>query len=454
MSSLRLFLLGPPRLERDGLPLDFDTRKNVALIAYLVITGMSHTREAITTLLWPELEPSRSRANLRHDLSVLRKTLGGEWLVVDRETVGTDPGAELWLDVDQFQSLLRAWQGHGHPEAEVCPECLTALAEAADLYRGDFLAGFTLRDSVTFDDWQFFQTEGLRQELASGVERLVRGYGVRGEYKPAIPYARRWVALDPLHEPAQRELMRLYAQAGQRAAALRQYGECQRILEKELGVPPEEETTRVYQAIKEKRDPTSIAAPSPPSAVERKHNLPVQLTPFVGREAMLAEIKGRLEDPDCRLLTLVGPGGSGKTRLALEAAADRMSAAQLDSFEDGVFFVSLAPLRSVDGLIPTVTTALGVALHGGGDPRQQLLGYLSRKHLLLILDNFEHLLPSSPPSGGDRGGEQMGGQTRGRHPAGCPRCEDPDHLAGQAEGAGRGPVPGGRDGYSSDSHSR
>ena len=93
-------------------------------------------------------------------------------------------------------------------------------------------------------------TEGLRQELALALERLVHGYSAQGAYERAIPYGRRWVALDPLHEPAQRQLMQLYALAGQRAAALRQYTECARILEAELGLPPAEETTSLYEQIR------------------------------------------------------------------------------------------------------------------------------------------------------------------------------------------------------------
>lgn len=96
MSSLKLFLLGPPRLERDGVPLDLHTRrKNVALVAYLAVTAQCHTRDTLVTLLWPELEPSRARAGLRRNLSLLNKILRGEWLVVDRELVGTDPDAAL-----------------------------------------------------------------------------------------------------------------------------------------------------------------------------------------------------------------------------------------------------------------------------------------------------------------------------------------------------------------------
>jgi DNA-binding SARP family transcriptional activator len=209
----------------------------------------------LATRLWPECDQSRARANLRRNLSTLRKMLGGEWLVVERKTVRLDPHANVWVDVDRFHTLLRAWEEHGHPRAEVCPACLTAQAKAVELYQGDFMAGFSLRDSASFDEWQFFQTEGLRRELASALERLVRGQATQGAYDAAIPYARRWLALDPLHEPDHRYLMQLYAWSGQRTAALRQYAECERVLREELGAPSEEETTRLCEAMKERRGP-------------------------------------------------------------------------------------------------------------------------------------------------------------------------------------------------------
>jgi predicted ATPase/DNA-binding SARP family transcriptional activator len=393
VSSLELFLLGSPRLERDGRPVELQYRKNVALLAYLAVAGQGpgserYTRESLITLLWPELEPSRGRANLRRNLSVLRKALGAEWLLTDRETVGLNPTAELWVDVQRFRSRLRDWREHSHPEDDVCPDCLITLAEAVELYRGDFMAGFTLPGSPAFDEWQFFQTEGLRQGLAAALEHLVRGYGAQGELETAIPYARRWLALDPLHEPAHRSLMQLYDQAGQRAAALRQYEECARILQEELGLAPAQETTSLYEQIR-----TSALGREEPAAPQPPHNLPTQPTPFVGRETVLAQIGERLGDPDCRLLTLVGPGGSGKTRLALEAAG-----AQLENFQHGVFFVSLAPLRSAEAIAPTVAEAVGFCCYGDArdatplEPRQQLLEVLRRKRMLLVMDNFEHLL--------------------------------------------------------------
>jgi serine/threonine protein kinase/predicted ATPase len=286
MSRLALFLLGPPRIECNGEPIEVRRRKAMALIVYLAVTGRSHSRDALATLFWPEHDQSRARAGLRRALAALKKALrqvhpersrraqdaapGEGWLDVDQEAVGLNRDAELWLDVDEFQDRLAECETHGHPQDQVCPACLPLLAEAAALYRDHFLAGFTLRDSPGFDEWQFFQAEGLRDELASALERLARGHSDRGEFERAIAYARRWLALDPLHEPAHRCLMRLYAWSGQRAAALRQYGECERVLQEELGVVPEEETAQVYQAIKEHRERTVADSQPERYRLERK----------------------------------------------------------------------------------------------------------------------------------------------------------------------------------------
>jgi DNA-binding SARP family transcriptional activator len=254
MARLALHFLGPPRIELDGEAVHFGRRKVVALLAYLAVTSGSHSRDALATMLWPEQDQSRARAYLRVALSELNRALGEGFLVADRETATLDPDADLSLDVDRFRELVSTCKTHGHPPTEVCPDCLSALAQAVELYCDDFLSGFTLRDSPDFDEWQFFQTEGLRQELASVLERLILEHSAQGEFEAALPYARRWLALDPLHEPAHRQLMQLYAWSGQRAAALRQYAECENVLRDELGLPPEAETTQLYEAIKERRD--------------------------------------------------------------------------------------------------------------------------------------------------------------------------------------------------------
>jgi len=151
--------------------------------------------------------------------------------------------------VDRFQELLAECRTHGHVETEVCLDCLPPLSEAVDVYRDDFMAGFGLRDSAAFDDWQFFQSESLRRELAGALERLARGRGALGEWEPAVAHARRWLALDTLHEPAHRLLIQLYAWSDQRAAALRQYRELERLLDQEMGEAPSAATRALLRRI-------------------------------------------------------------------------------------------------------------------------------------------------------------------------------------------------------------
>jgi len=250
MSYLALYLLGPPRLERDGEPVQVKRRKVMALLAYLAVTGQPHSRESLVTLLSPELDASRARNELRRTLSVLNHLLGKDFLVADRETVGLSPLAQLWLDVAQFRRLLAECDAHDHPPDAACPDCVPPLTDAVELCRDDFLAGFNLPDSLAFEEWGFFQSEGLRNQLAGVLQRLVRWHSAQSEHEPAIAHARRWLALDPVHEPAQRQLMVLYAQAGRREAALHQYELCCQVLADELGLEPSAETTALYERIR------------------------------------------------------------------------------------------------------------------------------------------------------------------------------------------------------------
>jgi DNA-binding SARP family transcriptional activator len=264
MPQLKLSLLGPPHLELNGAPLPIDRRKTLALLIYLALTPQPHRRDTLATLFWPGYDQTYARANLRRALSGLHLALGQRWLEIDRESVALPPAAEVWLDVVQFRRLVAVGQDHDHPPAEVCPACLAGLTEAVNLYRDDFLTGFTLPDSPGFDDWQLFETENLRQALAEALERLAHGYAGQGQYKPALAYARRWLALDSLHEPAQRSLMQLHALAGDRAAALRQYQACVRALKEELGVSPSAETTALYERIRSEEASRVWDTPSPP----------------------------------------------------------------------------------------------------------------------------------------------------------------------------------------------
>jgi DNA-binding SARP family transcriptional activator len=320
MPELRLAVLGPPRVELDGAAVEVDTRKAVALLAYLAVTGERHERTALAGLLWPEYDEAHARAALRRTLSALNRGLHGGWLATDRNGVALDR-AGLWLDLERFRSLLAASGGHGHGPAETCPACLAPLREAAALHRGDFLAGFALRDADGFEDWQRFQAESLRRELAGVLERLVGVEAAEGRWQDAIADARRWLALDPLHEPAHRQLMRLYAWSGQRGAALRQYRACVRVLDQELGVAPLEETSALYQAITQGE--AERERPSPPAAVASPVAAPPSRPPLVGRSAEWATLLEayRAAAGDGRLVVLEGEAGVGKTRLAEEFVA-------------------------------------------------------------------------------------------------------------------------------------
>ena len=207
-------------------------RKAIALLAYLAITGEAHSRDALATLFWPELDQQRARAALRRTLTALNKAALGPWLNRNRQAIGFKNGANTWVDVHQFQNLIRDCMTN---ESLSCEDCQPHLAEAVKLYRDDFLNGFTLRDSPDFDEWQFFQAEQLRRELANTLANLVDCYQSQQAFKQAIHYARQALVLDPVSESIHRQLMTLYAQANQPSAATRQYQECVRLLKAELG---------------------------------------------------------------------------------------------------------------------------------------------------------------------------------------------------------------------------
>jgi len=388
MSQVALFLLGPPRIECDGQPVSVDTRKAMALAAYLAVTGERHSRDTLATLFWPQSDQARARAALRRTLSVLKRAVCGAGLEIEQDSLALRPGADLWLDVDRFRHLLDGCQTHGHAPDGVCPACVAPLTEAVDLYCADFMTGFTLRDSPQFDDWQSFTSRTLGAAQAGALQKLVRFYSARQDFELAIAYAWRWLELDPLDELAHYQLMQIYVWTGRRAEALRQYQECAKILEQELGIPLQEEITRLYHAIRENQVPASRL----PTVPAHTHNLPQAPTPFVGRAEELGEVARLLQEPGCRLLTVVGPGGTGKTRLALQAASQ-----QAGAFVHGVYFVSLAPLDSPDFLVPAIADSLGLSFHGGAYPKDQLLNYLREKQMLLLLDNYEHLLVEGGP---------------------------------------------------------
>ena len=308
-SGLRLALLGPPEITVDGSPLEVDTRKAIALLSYLAVSGEQPSRERLADLLWPDLDRDRARATLRRTLSTLRTGLSGKWLHTDRTRVWLN-GDNRGSDIDQVSDLLRI--DHSHGPDRLCPECAPQLAAAAALFRGPFMAGFFLRDSVDFEDWQRREEEHQRRVLREVLDRLGLALAAGGRFAEAADAARRRIALDPLDESAHRQLMQCLVWNGDRAGALRQFRDCAAVLDRELGVGPLPETRALYEQILEEKEPPApagrvVATPmAAPTAIAN-----AAMATFVGRSEELAS----LDRADQRLITITGEEGIGKTRL-------------------------------------------------------------------------------------------------------------------------------------------
>ncbi len=309
-SSVSVHLFGPPRIERAHQLVAVDTRKAIALLAYLAFTGRAHSRDHLAALLWPDADQSRARSALRRTLSTLNAAVGGRGLRIERESLALVTG-DIDVDVISFRELLAAGD-------------IASLQRAAQVATGEFLSGFVLRDSAEFDDWQLQATEELKREVGDALERL-SSHALDSDPDATLAYAHSWVDLDELHEPAHRALMRAYARKGDRSSALRQYRTCVAALERGLGVEPLEETTELYESIRENRD--DVVASSAPRAPRTPARALADL-PLVGRHDQLDELQRAFASSgtDGRLIVIGGEPGIGKTRLAgelLESVRDR-----------------------------------------------------------------------------------------------------------------------------------
>jgi predicted ATPase/DNA-binding SARP family transcriptional activator len=401
LARLALSLLGAFQATRDGQPLvGFESNKVRALLTYLAIeAGRPSSREELACLLWSDQPDRAARSNLRQALANLRRTIGDEAaqppvLLIDREFIRFNSEADYWLDTTEFTELLTASERHAHRRAETCQHCAQWLQRAVELYRGNFLEHFFVSESDAFDEWALARREKMRHLALTALYRLADFYERRGAYTQSYHFAVRQLDLDPWCEEAYRQVMRALAFDGQRSAALAQYETCRRILSLDLKLEPGFETQALFETIKAGKLPRLEGPPS----ILHLSNPSIASSPFIGREKELNELAELLERPSCRMVTLTGPGGIGKTRLALQAAA-----AQDGGFAHGIYYVPLIGLDSMEFLVSAIAEALGISFSIGEDPRRQLIRYLTDQELLLILDNFEHLLhPLMPPLPGER----------------------------------------------------
>jgi predicted ATPase/DNA-binding SARP family transcriptional activator len=405
-------VLGGTRLAVDGRPLvELASAKATALLVYLAVTGRAHARTALAGLLWSDLPEATARANLRLVLTKLRRALP-DHVEAGRQTVALAADRPVWVDALEVDRLAAG----GGDDQE--------LLAAVRLCRGEFLEGFEVQGAPLFDEWLLTRRAVFRAATLALMDRAIQSARDRGDAATGTEVARLMLELEPLHEEAHRALMWFMAKGDQRGAALAQFETCRYVLREELGVEPSEATLVLRDEIARSGGFTELgeAAVQPagveasplaatvgqatpttaeagtvtgtPGAASPPHapDLPGPLTALVGREQELARLQALLDDSACRLVTLVGPGGIGKTRLAVEVTAARQ-----DRRRDGAVFVSFVgtsparPEEAADLVVANLAAALGVSLAVPRDPLELLADHLAGRELLLVLDNLEQL---------------------------------------------------------------
>ena len=373
--KLKANLLGTPQLFIDDklVTEQFITRKAEALFYYLVLTQTAHRRDQLAALLWPDVPEARGRKNIRDVLPNLRK-IAGDYLEITRQTISFNKAAPYWLDVEQLTTAVTADQPN--PDH---------IAEAIALYRGDFLEGFYVDEAPEYESWLLSQKERWRELYVGALHWLADYYLIRREFQAGLLVTQSLLEIEPWAEAVYRQRMLLYAYSQQPYAALQVYKQCQAVLAEAFGTTPGPETERLYQRLR-------LEVESPGLIMD--HNLPRNLTPFFGREKELGWVRAKLLDPTYPLLTIMGEGGMGKTRLAL-AVSEQV----YYDFADGVWFVPLAnvatgasPAETEQSLALAMAQAMEVRIPAGQSAQKQVLAHLRSRHLLLVLDNMEHLL--------------------------------------------------------------
>ncbi len=351
---LQIGLLGPIEITREGKRIQgLESAKTMALLGYLALQPRPVPRQHLIRLLQDE-----TLQHLLHDLSThLPQTLE----ITSHSVHLRCEAPSCRVDVRHFLELS---EGSTPDEWE----------EALALYRGEFLSGVRLPPGTALERWMACERDALRQRAVSVTRKLIAHHLRLGELEAATVLIARRLRMEPLSEEAHRQMMLIFARRGERDAALHQYALCRRMLEEEQGVPPSEETERLYRRLR---------LLSPP---DRRLHLPPTSTPFVGREEELKRLVTLLRAPETRLITIVALGGMGKTRLALEAARR-----VVPFFLDGIYFVSLASLRQGETVPHAIAETLQLPTRRR-TPREALLDYLREREVLLILDEMEALI--------------------------------------------------------------
>lgn len=380
VAKLTLLLLGAPTILLDDEPVQLDRRAALALLSYLALTRRPHSREALATLLAGDATPEAARKRLRNALTNLNEHGLAPFLAVDRQQVGLQPSASISLDVDRLDMLGSVSDAHD-------------LAWVSDICDRELLAGLSMDDAPEFEEWLTREREHRRNQITTLVERYVEQLIWAGRNVDGIALARRLLAVEPWRETTHRQLIRLLARDGQLSAARAQVERCQNALAEELGIEPDAETLALAEQLH--TGPITI-----------RHNLPSPMGEdwLVGSETAIATAITHILDPSCRLLSLTGLGGIGKTSVALAAAQSIAAPSWLTEqlgFRNGIFFIDLRESSDTASdtrepaasqrLLAAIGLALGVVFYGRIDPLDQLVAYLESRRVLLVIDNLETL---------------------------------------------------------------
>jgi DNA-binding SARP family transcriptional activator/predicted ATPase len=408
---LRLTLFGAIQVTLDGSPVDLPYRKSLALLSYLATTGQPHSREALSALLWGESSEDRARASLRTALWHLNEPLES-FLIVDRQSVAFDQDTPHWVDVVEFGEYIGSVREatRGDDDADDAPPLTdrqaALLDDAVELYRGEFMAGFAVRNAPDFEDWMLRQREWCRDLAVRALYRLVAYHKAKGEYREGLDSAAQLLVIAPWQEEAHRERMKLLALSGRRNAALAQYEACRQLLKEFLDAEPTLETELLYREIKAGKLTTAPVGGSGPLGLHRASPCSFVSSAersLVGRDDEVGRLKRLLLEPDMRLVSLVGPDGVGKTRLACSVVG---SVAK--QFEQAAWFVPMDPYAreteswmsdEADGrcglgedndlaLVSAIGRTLGATFCTNRSPAEQLYDYVHHRELLLVLDGF------------------------------------------------------------------
>jgi len=368
IQMLEIKTLGGFALKVNGhAPKDLGSHKAEAILIYLAVGGGPCNRNVLATLLWPDNAESQAMSSLRVALAVLRKDLD-DYIEIRRDAVGIKPGARVYLDVADLEAKLASGDIEG----------------VLQIYQGEFLQGFYIHDCLDFEDWRRWQQERISRLVINALHAAISNAIEVEEYQKGQILTQKLLLLDPLDELAHRKCILLYALEGQRVNALAQYDKCKAVLQAELDIEPAQETQALYTQISEGTRPESSVVLYP------AYSLPSPQTSFIDREQELAQIISLMGNPACRLLTLVGPGGVGKTRLAL-----RVATKCLQSYSDGTYFVALESVSSPDYLVPAIADAIHFKIDYFAsqlESKYQLFDYLKNRSILLVLDGSEHLV--------------------------------------------------------------